>query len=237
MEAAANGYVDRSIEHPFALSEHQLLQNPITHQQCLSQLSLNQMSQLNQLNQLSYIDDYQAQSASNPPYYADLKISEDLQRLQVDGQPEQLKHWGKSTYECMEFQLFEFNIAGGSDYGQLFYFVDSGDVLLELDGHKISGYTRNDVLNLIRKQQYHFIRAVSSSSSFGLPIDLKEYLSRRFVRASIDHELQSTIRDNIYIRTVPCTTRLPKPNEVGGVHTVIQFLETFIFRTFLLWIL
>ena len=184
------------------------------------------MSQLNQLNQLSYIDDYQTQSG-NPPYYADLKISEDLQRLQVDGQSDQLKpstHWSKVVYECMEIQLFEFNIAGGSDYGQLFYFIDSGDILLEVDGYKISGYTRNDVLNLIRKQQYHCIKAVSSSSSFGLPIDLKEYLSRRFVRASIDHELQSTIRDNIYIRTVPCTTRLPKPNEV--------WISIFLLRSF-----
>lgn len=184
----------------------------------MNQMNLNQMSQLNQLNQLSYIDDYPTQQPStglNPPYYADLKISDDLQRLQVDGQPEQLKHWSKVIYECMEIQLFEFNIAGGSDYGQLFYFIDSGDIVLEIDGHKISGYTRNDVLNLIRKQQYHCIKAVSSSSSFGLPIDLKEYLSRRFVRASIDHELQSTIRDNIYVRTVPCTTRSPKPNEVS----------------------
>ena len=219
METTANGFIDRSIENPHTISDHQLLQNSINHQQCLSQLNqLNQMSQLNQLNQLSYIDDYPVQQSAslNPPYYADLKISDDLQRLQVDGQPEQLKHWSKVIYECMEIQLFELNIAGGSDYGQLFYFIDSGDIVLEIDGHKISGYTRNDVLNLIRKQQYHCIKAVSSSSSFGLPIDLKEYLSRRFVRASIDHELQSTIRDNVYVRTVPCTTRLPKPNEVSS---------------------
>ena len=70
------------------------------------------------------------------------------------------------------------------------------------------------MLSLIRTKQYHYIKAVSSSSSFDLPIDLKDYLSRRFARGSIDHELQSIIRDNVYVRTVPCTTRLPKPNEV-----------------------
>jgi guanylate kinase len=33
----------------------------------------------------------------------------------------------------------------------------------------------------------------------------------------VDHELQNTIRDNLYLRTVPVTTRVPREGEVNGV--------------------
>ena len=34
--------------------------------------------------------------------------------------------------------------------------------------------------------------------------DLAMYLARRFPKGSIDHEMQQTIRDNLYTRTIPC---------------------------------
>jgi len=34
--------------------------------------------------------------------------------------------------------------------------------------------------------------------------DLQEFLNRRFQKGSVDHDLQQTIRNNIYKRTVPC---------------------------------
>ena len=34
--------------------------------------------------------------------------------------------------------------------------------------------------------------------------DLRKYLNMRFQKGSIDHDLQSTIRENLYVRTVPC---------------------------------
>lgn len=34
--------------------------------------------------------------------------------------------------------------------------------------------------------------------------DLKHYLSQRFQKSSPDHELQQTIRDNLYRHAVPC---------------------------------
>lgn len=34
--------------------------------------------------------------------------------------------------------------------------------------------------------------------------DLKTYLSQRFQKSSADHELQQTIRDNLYRHAVPC---------------------------------
>eukprot|EP00064_Thunnus_orientalis_P012180 superscaffoldBa00001834_g12214 len=39
--------------------------------------------------------------------------------------------------------------------------------------------------------------------------DLKHYLSQRFQKSSPDHELQQTIRDNLYRHAVPCIRRLP----------------------------
>ncbi|RWS25753.1 Membrane-associated guanylate kinase: WW and PDZ domain-containing protein 2-like protein, partial [Leptotrombidium deliense] len=139
----------------------------------------------------------------------------------------QLRHWSEVVYECLDVQLDDWNIAGGSDYGQLPYLINSGDILLEVDGHKVSGFTRNDVLEIVRSKPLHDIKAVSSSSSFGLPIDLREYLSRRFVRGSIDQDLQATIRDNVYFRTIPCTTRPPRPSEVDGVDYKFVSKEVF----------
>ncbi|CAB1314865.1 unnamed protein product, partial [Coregonus sp. 'balchen'] len=38
-----------------------------------------------------------------------------------------------------------------------------------------------------------------------------------FQKGSLDHKLQQVIRDNLYLRTIPCTTRLPREGEVPGV--------------------
>lgn len=37
--------------------------------------------------------------------------------------------------------------------------------------------------------------------------DLRHYLNLRFQKGSVDHELQQIIRDNLYLRTVPCKYR------------------------------
>ncbi|MGH0180138.1 UNVERIFIED_CONTAM: hypothetical protein FKN15_003365 [Acipenser sinensis] len=59
--------------------------------------------------------------------------------------------------------------------------------------------------------------------------DLKHYLSLRFQKSSQDHELQQTIRDNLYRHAVPCTTRAPRDGEVPGVDynflTVQEFFN------------
>jgi len=38
----------------------------------------------------------------------------------------------------------------------------------------------------------------------GLTKDLRQFLDARFQKGSMDHDLQQTIRDNLYMRTVPC---------------------------------
>uniref|UniRef100_A0A4W3H9E5 Membrane-associated guanylate kinase, WW and PDZ domain-containing protein 1 n=1 Tax=Callorhinchus milii TaxID=7868 RepID=A0A4W3H9E5_CALMI len=59
--------------------------------------------------------------------------------------------------------------------------------------------------------------------------DLRHYLNQRFQKGSADHELQQTIRDNLYRHAMPCTTRLPREGEVPGVDynflTVKEFFD------------
>uniref|UniRef100_A0AAV2IXJ8 Uncharacterized protein n=1 Tax=Knipowitschia caucasica TaxID=637954 RepID=A0AAV2IXJ8_KNICA len=43
--------------------------------------------------------------------------------------------------------------------------------------------------------------------------DLRHYLSLRFQKGSVDHELQQIIRDNLYLRTIPFTPTVPIQSE------------------------
>lgn len=88
-----------------------------------------------------------------------------------------LRHWTEVLYGVKDVNLEEYNIAGGSDYGQSPYSMDSGDIILETNDHRVAGLTRNDFIDLVKSKLVGDIKAVSSSSSFGLPIDLREYLS------------------------------------------------------------
>ncbi|XP_010629568.1 membrane-associated guanylate kinase, WW and PDZ domain-containing protein 3 isoform X1 [Fukomys damarensis] len=57
--------------------------------------------------------------------------------------------------------------------------------------------------------------------------DLRHYLSLQFQKGSIDHKLQQVIRDNLYLRTIPCTTRAPREGEVPGVDYNFISVEQF----------
>ncbi|XP_057379722.1 membrane-associated guanylate kinase, WW and PDZ domain-containing protein 1-like isoform X1 [Daphnia carinata] len=61
----------------------------------------------------------------------------------------------------------------------------------------------------------------------GLTKDLREYLTTRFAKGSVDHELQTTIRDNLYLRTVPVTTRPRRPGETDGLDYTFLSLDQF----------
>lgn len=52
-------------------------------------------------------------------------------------------------------------------------------------------------------------------------------MNTRFQKGSIDHDLQNTIRDNLYLRTVPVTTRTPRDGEVNGVDYTFLSPEEF----------
>uniref|UniRef100_A0A671K3G6 Membrane-associated guanylate kinase, WW and PDZ domain-containing protein 3 n=1 Tax=Sinocyclocheilus anshuiensis TaxID=1608454 RepID=A0A671K3G6_9TELE len=91
-----------------------------------------------------------------------------------------------------------------------------GDVLLEVNGTPVSGLTNRDTLAVIR----HFrepLRLKTVKPGKVLNTDLRHYLSLQFQKGSLDHKLQQVIRDNLYLRTIPCTTRQPREGEVPGV--------------------
>ncbi|XP_077368141.1 membrane-associated guanylate kinase, WW and PDZ domain-containing protein 3a isoform X2 [Festucalex cinctus] len=60
-----------------------------------------------------------------------------------------------------------------------------------------------------------------------LNADLHHYLSLQFQKGSLDHKLQQVIRDNLYLRTIPCTTRQPREGEVPGVDYNFISVEEF----------
>uniref|UniRef100_A0A7N9AS40 Membrane-associated guanylate kinase, WW and PDZ domain-containing protein 1 n=1 Tax=Mastacembelus armatus TaxID=205130 RepID=A0A7N9AS40_9TELE len=75
---------------------------------------------------------------------------------------------------------------------------------------------------------YHVFLFVSPITGSKLNKDLKHYLSQRFQKSSPDHELQQTIRDNLYRHAVPCTTRAPREGEVPGVDYNFLSVEDFL---------
>uniref|UniRef100_A0A8C1G8E9 Membrane-associated guanylate kinase, WW and PDZ domain-containing protein 1 n=1 Tax=Cyprinus carpio TaxID=7962 RepID=A0A8C1G8E9_CYPCA len=147
------------------------------------------------------------------------------------------KHWSTKVQECAVSwgRVGEFGdvveILGGAELGE-FPFLGQmnldvlvchvgrlpyyGDVLLEVNGTPVSGLTNRDTHAVIR----HFrepIRIKTVKPGKVLNADLRHYLSLQFQKGSIDHKLQQVIRDNLYLRTIPCTTRLPRDGEVPGV--------------------
>ncbi|XP_077181195.1 membrane-associated guanylate kinase, WW and PDZ domain-containing protein 1 isoform X15 [Paroedura picta] len=160
-------------------------------------------------------------------------------------------HWTTKVHQCAvsrgaHGELVGVPILGGAEYGEFPYVgpvaepegeasggggegkLSEGELLLEVQGIRVSGLPRYDVLGVIRScKDPVTLKAVRQGSR--LNKDLRHYLNQRFQKGSPDHELQQTIRDNLYRHAVPCTTRPPREGEVPGVDynflTVQEFLE------------
>uniref|UniRef100_A0A3Q0S1V6 Membrane-associated guanylate kinase, WW and PDZ domain-containing protein 3 n=1 Tax=Amphilophus citrinellus TaxID=61819 RepID=A0A3Q0S1V6_AMPCI len=147
------------------------------------------------------------------------------------------KHWSTKVQECTvswggSGELVTVaEVRGGAELGEFPYLghivseamvchagrlPSIGDVLLEVNGTPVSGLTNRDTLAVIR----HFrepVRLKTVKAGKVLNTDLRHYLSLQFQKGSLDHKLQQVIRDNLYLRTIPCTTRQPREGEVPGV--------------------
>ncbi|CAH8555314.1 unnamed protein product [Schistosoma bovis] len=110
--------------------------------------------------------------------------------------------------------------------------MEPGDIILAVDGYELSGYTKRDAITLCNAclQSHSHVRlhlspphALVTSSTM-----LSSFLAISFAMDSSEYALQEKIRENVYQRVVPCTTRLPRAEEVDGVHyrfmNVPQFL-------------
>ncbi|XP_061649823.1 membrane-associated guanylate kinase, WW and PDZ domain-containing protein 3-like isoform X7 [Phyllopteryx taeniolatus] len=157
------------------------------------------------------------------------------------------KHWSAKVQECAVSWggsgdlVTAVELRGGAEQGE-FPFLGhivaeamvchagrlpgNGDVLLEVNGTPVSGLTHRDTLAVIR----HFrepIRLKTVKAGKVLNADLHHYLSLQFQKGSLDHKLQQVIRDNLYLRTIPCTTRQPREGEVPGVDYNFISVEEF----------
>ncbi|XP_067269399.1 membrane-associated guanylate kinase, WW and PDZ domain-containing protein 3 isoform X3 [Pseudorasbora parva] len=124
-------------------------------------------------------------------------------------------------------------IGGGADYGE-FPFVTAapgggitvGDIIIEIGGTPALGLTLGDVRGLLNSCP-HPIRIKSVSPGSTLCKDLRLYLSKCFTPGSMDSQLQQVIRENLYLRAVPCTTRQPRDGEITGVDYNFVTVEEF----------
>ncbi|XP_029911665.1 LOW QUALITY PROTEIN: membrane-associated guanylate kinase, WW and PDZ domain-containing protein 3-like [Myripristis murdjan] len=124
-------------------------------------------------------------------------------------------------------------IGGGADYGE-FPFVTAapgggatvGDVILEIGGTPVLGMTLGDVRGVLNSCP-HPIRIKTVSPGSSLCKDLRLYLSKCFTPGSMDSQLQQLIRENLYLRAVPCTTRQPRDGEISGVDYNFVSIEEF----------
>ncbi|KHN86165.1 Membrane-associated guanylate kinase, WW and PDZ domain-containing protein 1 [Toxocara canis] len=92
--------------------------------------------------------------------------------------------------------------------------LDMDDILLSVDARKVSGMLLNDVRLLLEAsfatKEFITLEVVNGGS---IPTDLRELLANKEYA-----QLQMVIRDNVYQKTVPYTTRPPKNGEIDGVH-------------------
>ncbi|XP_067382131.1 membrane-associated guanylate kinase, WW and PDZ domain-containing protein 3 isoform X2 [Channa argus] len=124
-------------------------------------------------------------------------------------------------------------VGGGADYGE-FPFVTSapgggltvGDIILEIGGTPVLGMTLGDVRGVLNSCP-HPIRIKTVSPGHTLCKDLRLYLSKCFTPGSVDSQLQQVIRENLYLRAVPCTTRQPREGEISGVDYNFVSIEEF----------
>ncbi|XP_048873547.1 LOW QUALITY PROTEIN: membrane-associated guanylate kinase, WW and PDZ domain-containing protein 1-like [Brienomyrus brachyistius] len=124
-------------------------------------------------------------------------------------------------------------VGGGADYGE-FPFVTAapgggptvGDVILEIGGTPVLGMTLGDVRGVLNSCP-HPIRIKTVAPGSTLCKDLRLYLSKCFTPGSMDSQLQQVIRENLYLRAVPCTTRPPRDGEISGVDYNFVSIEEF----------
>ncbi|XP_060932297.1 membrane-associated guanylate kinase, WW and PDZ domain-containing protein 2a [Limanda limanda] len=155
-------------------------------------------------------------------------------------------HWTCKVHESVlcrdEHGRVELQLQGGAEHG-LFPVVGAlpagkspvhsgrlvqDELLLEVNDTPVAGLTTRDVHAVVQHSKDP-VRLKCVRQGGVIDKDLRRYLNLRFQKGSVDHELQQIIRDNLYLRTVPCTTRQPKEGEVPGVDynfvTIDRFME------------
>uniref|UniRef100_A0A8C8E0A9 Membrane-associated guanylate kinase, WW and PDZ domain-containing protein 2 n=1 Tax=Oryzias sinensis TaxID=183150 RepID=A0A8C8E0A9_9TELE len=135
-------------------------------------------------------------------------------------------HWTNKVHEAVITRGKDgelgFELKGGAENGQFPYFgevkqgkglIQSGklaqdELLLEVNDMPVAGLTTRDVLAVI-KHCKDPVRFKCVKQGGVVDKDLRHYLNLRFSKGSVDHDHQQIIRDNLYLRTVPCESPSP----------------------------
>ncbi|XP_043224896.1 membrane-associated guanylate kinase, WW and PDZ domain-containing protein 1-like isoform X2 [Amphibalanus amphitrite] len=153
------------------------------------------------------------------------------------GGSEPADHWSRQQREAVVTATGpepRVPIEGGSDRGQLGRVgagpphqlrvlagrLVPGELVIKVQGKNVCGFTRYDIEEWLKhccRDGGNCVLATVPDRPGSLTGDLRTYLRSRFKKGSVDHELQNTIRDHLYQRTVPVTTRPPRDDEVPGV--------------------
>ncbi|XP_047426394.1 membrane-associated guanylate kinase, WW and PDZ domain-containing protein 1-like isoform X5 [Mugil cephalus] len=154
-------------------------------------------------------------------------------------------HWITKVNECAvlrdAYGELNVDLRGGAENGEFAYIgqvredamvyqhgkLYEGELLLEVEGLSVSGLPLYDIYTLMKCCKAP-VRLKTVRQGHRLNKDLKHYLSLRFQKSSPDHELQKTIRANLYRHAVPCTTRPPRDGEVPGVDYNFLSVEDFL---------
>ncbi|XP_033942838.1 membrane-associated guanylate kinase, WW and PDZ domain-containing protein 1-like isoform X9 [Pseudochaenichthys georgianus] len=154
-------------------------------------------------------------------------------------------HWITKVNDCLVIRgacgVLNVDLCGGAEHGEFAYIgqvredavvyqdgkLCEGELLLEVEGLPVSGLPLYDILNVIKFCKDP-VRLKTVRQGHKLNKDLKRYLSLRFQKSSPDHELQKTIRANLYRHAVPCTTRPLRDGEVPGVDYNFLSVEDFL---------
>ncbi|KAB5541899.1 hypothetical protein PHYPO_G00085270 [Pangasianodon hypophthalmus] len=128
-------------------------------------------------------------------------------------------HWSSRVHEVVltrdKHSELRVDVRGGAELGQfpMLGAVEGispapegqtrGELLLEVNDTPVAGLTTRDVLAVL-KHCKDPVRLKCVRTGGVVDKDLRLYLSLRFQKGSLDHKLQQIIRDNLYLRTVPC---------------------------------
>uniref|UniRef100_A0A1I7UCZ9 Guanylate kinase n=1 Tax=Caenorhabditis tropicalis TaxID=1561998 RepID=A0A1I7UCZ9_9PELO len=128
-----------------------------------------------------------------------------------------------------------FTVHGGASIGRLILIdivrrddligiVNPNDILLTIENVKVSGMVRSEVNKILEEMmREHDQVAIEILPAGAISDDICELLADR----KSSGELQTIIRENLYQKTVPYTTRPPREGEVDGEHYRFVSVEDF----------
>ncbi|CAB3980989.1 membrane-associated guanylate kinase, WW and PDZ domain-containing 1-like [Paramuricea clavata] len=153
------------------------------------------------------------------------------------------RHWSKNVRDVsLIHDGLQLRVEGGAENGEFLYVVAlptektryrkgrfrTGDILIELNEEAVVGLTLQDLMNRINKAGKKVNFKVVQPGG-GINKDMRDFLSQDFPNSDeVDIDLQDATRDNLYARTVPCTTRPPRSGEEAGIDYIFISREKFL---------